>query len=69
MDVTSVIEEITLDPRVRGSDEGAKRIEWIRGKGFSNEVKRSLLYLGVLLSVPLYSREDLEQLENKPGLR
>jgi hypothetical protein len=67
VDVTSVIEEITLDPRVRGGDEEAKRIEWIRGRGFSNAVKRSLLYLGVLLSVPLFTGEDLEQLEKKPG--
>lgn len=61
VDTNSVIDEITVDPRVRGQQE-AWRIAWIKGLGFSNEINRSLLYQNTLMVVPLFSQEELAKI-------
>ena len=64
VDPNSLIDEITVDPRVRGGQQEAWRIAWIRGLGFSNEINRSLLYQNTLMIVPLFSQEELAKLSN-----
>jgi len=50
-----VIEEITLDPRLRSDGGEGKREEWLRANGFKNIVNTSMLYQKTLLLVPLAS--------------
>jgi len=61
IDVNDVIEEITLDPRVHGGGQEARRAKWLKKNGFKNQINRSLLYLGVLMTVPLFNPEDLKK--------
>jgi len=44
IDLNAVIEEITLDPRVRGGTQEYERTEWLRSAGFNGTVNRSSLY-------------------------
>jgi hypothetical protein len=60
IDVNSVIEEITLDPRIMQGGGELKRREWLEQNGFKNAIKTSLLYLRVLMQVPLFKPEDLK---------
>jgi hypothetical protein len=59
IDVNKVIDEITLDPRVRYGEH--RRKVWLEENGFKNTINTSLLYLGVILVVPLYTPEELKQ--------
>lgn len=59
VDPNSFIEEITIDPRILAGEQEAYRTNWIRNFGFKNDVNRSLLYLGVMLSVQLFNQEEL----------
>jgi hypothetical protein len=61
IDVNSVIDEITLDARVINGGGEPKRREWLQANGFKNPINLSHLYLGVIVSVPLFKPEDLEK--------
>jgi hypothetical protein len=59
VDPNSLVEEITIDPRVRGGQQESWRSQQIRDAGFKNEINRSLLYLGTALTVSLFTQEEL----------
>ena len=59
IDVNTVIEEITLDPRIPEGDKRIRREKWLRSKDFKNEISISMLYLGILLDVQLHPPEEL----------
>jgi len=61
LDANSLVEEITFDPRVSGGTQEHWRTNWVRDRGFKNEVNRSHLYLGISLIVPTFTQEDLTQ--------
>jgi len=61
LDANSLIEEITFDPRVSGGTQERWRTDWVRDRGFKNEVNRSHLYLGIMLIVPTFTQEELAQ--------
>lgn len=67
IDPNSLIEEITIDPRVLGGEQEAWRINWIRDLGFKNKINRSLLYLGAALIVPLFTQDELANAAKSPG--
>jgi hypothetical protein len=48
IDVNSLIEEITLDPRVPVGEQEHLRKQWLQQKGFKNEINRSTLYQAVI---------------------
>jgi hypothetical protein len=52
-DVNGVIEEITLDPRLRRDGGEGRRAEWLRASGFENTINTSMLYQRTLVMVHL----------------
>lgn len=61
IDANTVIEEITLDPRLRAGGGGEpKRREWLETNGFKNTINASGLYQRCLIQIPLYKPEDLK---------
>lgn len=61
IDVNAVIDEITLDPRLRAGGGGEyKRLEWLKANGFKNPTSVSSLYQKVIFQIPLYKPEDLK---------
>lgn len=55
IDVNTVIDEITLDPRLRAGGGGEqKRLDWLRSKGFKNAANVSSLYQRILIEIPLW---------------
>jgi hypothetical protein len=64
VDPNWLIDEITIDPRIRAGQQELWRTQWIRDHGFKNEVNRSLLYLGTSMIVPLFTQEELANIFN-----
>lgn len=62
IDVNAVVEEITLDPRLRSGGGEPKRREWLETNGYKNSINSSALYQRLMITVPLFKPEDLNSL-------
>ena len=59
IDVNDLIQEITLDPRLRIAGGEGKRKDWLETNGFKNIINTSLLYQKLNMLVPLFKPEDI----------
>jgi len=61
IDANDLIDEITLDPRLRAGGGGEyKRLEWLRANGFKNATSVSSLYQKAMFLIPLFKPEELK---------